>query len=802
MACSNVGRNWRLSTSSRIQTSPGAVTRSGGRTFEELLNAGIDVYTTMNIQHLESLNNVVAKISRVNVRETVPDHVVDRADQIAVIDLPAEDLIQRLHEGKVYVPETAQLALQHFFSPGNLTALRELLLRSAAERVDADVLNWRRARAIEQPWRTQERLMVLIGASADSLRLVRLGKRLAGPGQAPWIVAHVSRSRDGAEALDACLAEAFKLAEELGAQTMLLNGQDLVAEILAAATEHNVTQIVVGRSRNRLRTFALQRSLASDLVRRAADLDVIVAAAGEGREERGVRLSNRSNWARAGWRAYAEAAAVTGACAAIALLLDPLLETANLGLVFLIGVLFAAVRGGVGPALFSSALSFLVFNYLLTEPRYTFNISSRRDTLTVVFYLVVALVTGQLAARVRVQIETIRANNRRIASLENFSRRLTGIVGRDDLGWVLVEYLRSTLALDAIVLMPGVDGKLAVAAGDPGRDGLTDGEKTAADWARHHKETAGRGTGTLPNCAWQFLPVLGRDATLAVLGVRPIDGRRALDPEQQRLLVAMRNQAGTALEKLQLATEMQRTRLLTETDKLRSSLLSSVSHDLRTPLVSIKGATTALLDLPGSLSEEDKHELLENVLEETDRLNRYVQNLIDMTRLGYGAISPRRDWCDVRDIVGAATRALKGSLKGHIVTPTIRAADELVHTDAALLGQVLVNLLDNAAKYSPPDGPIEIEARREAQDYFLTVCDHGAGIPVNERENVFDLFHRARAADQQPAGAGMGLAICKGLVESLAGDISISSRLGETGACITIRLPQPRQLPPSRERSE
>ena len=772
---------------------PGSRHEKRWQDIEELLEAGIDVYTAMNIQHLESLNDIVAKISRITVRETVPDHVLDRAAQIELVDLPPDDMIKRLHEGKVYVPETAQRALKHFFSPGNLTALRELVMRAAAKRVDADLQTWRRARAIEEPWPTQERLMVLVGDSLDSTGLVRLGRRLAGSGKAAWIVAHVGRP-DGESPREDHVAAALELAHELGAESVLLSGRDLVSEILDCATERNVTQIVVGRSRRRWRFLAFRRSLAAALLRHAKNIDITVAGAGVSleAEKRGrfkaLKLSERTR------KGYQEAAAVTAGCALIAWFLDPLLETANLGLVFLSGVLIAAVRAGVGPALLASGSSFVIFNFLFTAPRYTFVVSAEQDVLTLSFFLLVALVTGQLAARVRQQIETIRASNKRIASLEEFSRRLTGIVGRDDFSRVLIEYLRSTLSLDAIVLFRDYAAKLAVAAGDTS-GGLTDAEQAAAEWAYNHRKPAGRGTGTFRNSAWLFVPLMGREA-LGVLGVRTTDGRRTIGPEQQRLLLAMRDQAGTALERMQLATAMERTRLLTETEKLRAALLSSVSHDLRTPLVSIKGATTALLQLDGTLAATAKRELLENVVEETDRLNRYVQNLLDMTRLGYGAVTPRSHWRDVREIIGTARRALLCMLGERSVVISIGEGSEFIHTDTALLEQVVVNLLENAAKYSPADKPIEIEGRRQSLGYELSVCDQGPGISLAERDHVFDLFRRARAADQQPAGTGMGLAICKGFVEALGGTIQVADRPGGQGTRFVIRLPQPKQMPP------
>lgn len=761
----------------------------------ELLAAGIDIYTTLNIHHLESLNDIVAKISHVAVRETVPDRVLDGANQIELVDLPPDDLIKRLHEGKVYVPEAAEPALQHFFSPGNLTALRELAMRTAAERVEADMLTWRRARAIDQPWRTQERLMVLVGDSPDSARLVRLGRRLAAG--AAWLVAHVSRPDATVSTAGEHVSLAFKLAQELGAETVLLRGQDVVHEILECATERNVTQIIVGRSRRRWRHIALQRSLASALLRQVRGIDITVVAGGD-LLETGERapLSKPLSLSHRGWQGYMEAVAWTAGSALLAWFLDPWLETANLGLVFLTAVLISAARAGIGPALLSSCLSFLMFNFVLTEPRYTLYVDNERDVLTLTFFLLVALVTGQLAARARRQMETIRANNRRIASLEDFSRRLTGIVGRDDLAWVLAEYLRSMLSLEAVVLLRDHASKLVVVAGDPGRDGLTDTETTAAQWAFDHREPAGSGTGTLPASGWFFVPLLGREEPLGVLGVRAADRRRSIDAEQQRLLFAMRDQAGVALEKVDLATEVQRSRLMTEADKLRAALLSSVSHDLRTPLVSIKGATTALMELDDALPATDKRELLENVLTETDRLNRYVQNLLDMTRLGYGALKPRWDWCDIRDIFGAAVRDLKHALDGRPINVTVAPGEELIRTDAGLLEQVLVNLLENAAKYSPADTAVDLAGRRRGDSYELRVSDHGPGIPHGERERVFDVFHRARATDQKTAGTGMGLAICKGFVEALGGTIEVSSSANVGGCTVRIRLPQPRDASP------
>lgn len=779
---------------------PGSRHEKRWQDVEELLAAGIDVYTTLNVQHLASLNDVVARISRITVRETVPDRVLEEADQIELVDLSPDDLVRRLGEGKVYVPETAARALQHFFSQGNLTALRELAMRAAAERVDADVLNWRRARAVEEPWPTQERLMVLIGDSPQSLRLVRLGKRLADRRSASWIVANVGRPASTTGRGDHA-ARALRLAEELGADTVLLSGQDLVAAILDSANERNVTQIVVGRSARPWRFLTLRRSLAGALVREAHNIDITIAAAGNPAEVTERTPPDRRKLSFTGWRGYAEAAAAAACCTLISWLVHPFVLNANLGLVFLTGVLVAALRGGVGPALFASALSFLVFNLLFTEPRFTFYVTSQQDVLMLAFFLLVAVVTGQLAARVRHQLDSIQSNSRRIALLEDFSRRLTGIVGQEDFAVVLTKYLESTLGVRAIVLKKHYSSRLVVVAGDAGRGGLTDTEQAAAEWAFQRRENAGRGTGTLPGSFWFFVPVRGKEDCLAVLGVAAATGSGLLDPEQKRLLFAMRDQAGIALERLLLTAEMERSRLLIETDKLRSALLSSISHDLRTPLVSIKGTASALLELGDVLDSADKRELLENLLAEGERLNRYVQNLLEMTRLGYGAVKPHSDWCDVRDIAAAAVRGLKGFLGPRTVQVSVRPGEELIYTDNQLLEQVLVNLIENAAKYSPADSAISVEAGRDGDEYELSVCDLGPGIPPAELERVFDMFHRVDVTDQRAFGTGMGLAICKGLIEALGGRIRALAWRDGTGTRINMRLPQPRGQPSTR-RSE
>jgi two-component system, OmpR family, sensor histidine kinase KdpD len=755
---------------------------------QELLDAGIDVCTTLNVQHLESLNDVVAQITHVQTRETVPDRVLASADQIELIDLSPDDLIKRLHEGKVYVPDAAERAVQHYFSRGNLTALRELAMRAAAERVDADVMNWRRARAVEEPWVTQERILVLVGDSADSPRLVRLGKRLADRRGASWIVAHVTSSSAEVESSGGRATEALDLAERLGAEIATLTGLDLVSETIAYARARNVTQVLVGRSRRPWWRRLLQRPLAAALIDATEDIEITIASRATATPEDEPRKTLWFAWLEQ--RGYGTALFASALCTGVAWIVAPAVETASLGLVYLTGVLYVAVRVGLGPALATSVLCAVSFDYFFTEPRFSFVIS-REDLLSLLVFLLTAFVTGKLAARARSQIEDIRANSARATQLYDFSRRLAGAVGRDDLAWTIADDIGLTLNTSVIVLARGADGALAIIAGNAGRGGLVEAERGAAEWALEHDEPAGAGTGTLPSSTWLFLPVRDARVPIGVIGVQQADSTKLLTPDQRRLLFALRDQAALALGKARLADEMERAKLVTETEKLRSALLSSVSHDLRTPLVSIKGAATTLLELDATLTPAHKHELLEDLIEETERLNRFVQNLLDMTRLSYGAIVASRDWCDMREIAGEALRRLKRALTAHTVQIEIDPADALVHTDAVLLEQVLVNLLDNAAKYSPTDVPIRLHGGRAGRDYRIRVIDAGPGIPPKERERIFDMFHRARAKDQAPAGTGLGLSICRGLVEALGGTIEALPGENGVGTNMEIRLPQP-----------
>ena len=776
---------------------------------EEILDAGIDVYTTLNVQHLESLNDIVERISHVRVRETLPDRVLEKADDIELVDLPPEELLQRLREGKVYVPEQAQRAISHFFSRGNLMALRELSMRAAADRIDSEMLSYMQAKAIQGPWPTRDRLMVCISGSPASEQLIRLAKRIADRQQTPWIAAYVETGREGlaSERSKKQIQSTLALAEELGGEAVTLSGQEAASELLAYGVSRNVTRILVGRPRGHRLPLSFDYTVPGRLLRRGASFEITVANLQSGRgSDESFDQEPPSRFARhfGTGRQYLEASAAVAAATGFALLLDRVLVPADLSLIFLTAVLVVALRTGLWPALYTAAGSFLAFNFLFTHPRFTFNVAYQRDLLTIVFFLVIAVLIAHLASRLRNQMQTVREGAKRNALLYDFSRRIARAVGQEDLCWTVIEYAAETLAAQGIVLLADAGGDLQLTAGNPGGTGLIDLDNATARWCLEHNEPAGRGTGTLPACRWYFVPIRATGKPLGVLGISFESRTRGVTQEERRLLMAMRDQAGVALERMQLEWEMEQTQRVAETEKLRSALLSSVSHDLRTPLVSIIGSASTLVDMQNQLSVEHRADLTLTILEEAERLNRFVQNLLDMTRLGYGALEPKPDWIDLRDVIQEARRDLQRMLAQHPLKLDIPATFQLIYADATLLKQVMANLLENAAKYSTTASPITIAAVHDQRGFTVRVTDEGQGIPPNERENVFNMFHRVKAGDSRVAGTGLGLSICRGIIEAMNGTIAATTGPGGQGTTIEITLPDHGSplLPPAEEAAQ
>lgn len=755
---------------------------------EELLAAGIDVYTTLNIQHIEGLNDVVEQISGVKVRETIPDGVFATADEIELIDLPPEDLIKRLHEGKVYVPEQARRAVHHFFSPGTLTALREMALRHAAERVDRQMVDYMRAHAIAGPWPARERVLVCIDEKVDAQRLVRVAKRSAERRGAAWVVVTVETSRAYAltETEKDHIDEAMRLATQLGGETVTLQGDDVVASVLAFARERNATQIVVGRTRRG--RWSLGKSVTDRLIAETGDITVLVVGGSDNAKPKPVASPNRM--ALRDWLNLAFAVVVTGAATGVGFAVDKIgLPIANISVAYLMAVLLVALKGGLRPAILTSVASFLAFNFLFTEPRYTFAITDTQNILTVVFFLIASVVVSNMAARLRAQMQATKESARRTGNLYDFGRKITAAATLDDVLWAVVHHVAATIHGKSLVLMPAENG-LSIAAGYPPEDELDDKSAAAAEWAWAHGKIAGRGSTTLPVALWLFIPLKTGRGPVGILGVQMMEDADMPSPVQMRLLETLADQAAVAVERTLLVSDIETARVATERERLRSALLSSLSHDLRTPLVSIMGAASSLISYDEALDSDSRRELSQTIQDEAERLNRFVQNLLDMTKLGAGALKPRVDWADLHDIAGAAVDRAKRLARAHTIQIDIADDMPLLCVDAVLMEQVFFNLIDNACKYSPPNTAVKVWAIRTPKHIAIEVADQGPGIPPDDRERVFDMFYRVNQADSQ-SGTGLGLAICRGIVEAHGGTIHAEPGLHGAGTCIVIHLPLP-----------
>jgi two-component system, OmpR family, sensor histidine kinase KdpD len=760
---------------------------------EELLNAGIDVYTTVNIQHIESLNDVVAQITRVRVREIVPDQILDRADAIELVDLTPDDLIQRLKEGKVYVPKQAERALKHYFSPANLTALRELALRRTAERVDEQLLEHMKARAITGPWAAGERILVCVNEDPRSAGLVRHASRLADRLHASWtaLCIETARSLQFSEEERDRITETLRLAERLGGEaiTVPAAARSIADDVIGYAQKNNITHIIVGKS-TRSRWFEMVHgSVVHDLVRRAGNISVHVIA-GEDLAEQSPARAKLATDASEPFDPLPYIVALLAVAAALgaSLLLRPLLGIENVDLLFLTAIVGVAVRYGLWPSLTASVAASLCYNFFFLPPVYTFTITDPTNLAAFVLFATLSILVSNLAARGQVRTVTAHERVRTVESLYAFSRKLAGAGTLDDVLWATAYQIASMLKV-RVVLLLAQNGSIGLKAGYPPEDTLDEADLAAAKWAWERNRPAGRDSDALPGAKWLFLPMRTGRGAIGILGITREEPGTLLRVEQRRLLDALSDQGALAIERVHLVEDIDRVRRLAETDRLRSALLTSISHDLRTPLAAVLGAAGALRDLPKSLDEAAKAELVATIVEEAERLNRFIANLLDMTKLESGAVVPNASLHDVGEIVGSALRRAGKMLAKHRVELEIGPDLPMVMLDAVLFEQALFNLLDNAAKYAPPGSSIRIQGWRDGDSVRLQVLDEGDGIPPGDLERIFDKFYRAQKTDQVRAGTGLGLAISRGFVEALQGTITAANRSDRTGAVFTITLP-------------
>jgi|WetSurMetagenome_2_1015567.scaffolds.fasta_scaffold03881_4 two-component system, OmpR family, sensor histidine kinase KdpD len=749
---------------------------------QELLAAGIDVYTTLNVQHIESLNGVVAQITGVSVAERIPDSVFEQADEVELVDLPADELIQRMKEGKVYFPQVAEQALGSFFRPGNLIALRELALRRTADRVDVQMQRYRMDHAVGETWPTAERVLVCLGPSPYGQHLVRSARLLASRLKAEWIALYVENSHQGGMAPSdrEQLERTLRLAEQLGGKAVTLTAENTAEEILAFARARNVSKILLGKPPRAGIWRILRRDFVSDLIRESGGIDVYIM--GGTAEERLARIRSARRPKRR-WAPYLYGLAVVAAASALSALLKPYVEPVNLAMIYLLGVAVVATRLGVGPSILASIASVALFDFLFVPPYLTFAVGDSQYLITFVVMTLVALLISTLAARARLQAERARAAQSRTEALADLTQQLARARDSASVAAVAVRHLSEQYEAQSAVFLPDGSGDLCVVSEFEASFAARTSESSVARWVFDHGEPAGLDTDTLPGSDALYLPLIASGETLGVVGIRPQQSTDEMMSEVRHRVESVVGQTALALERTALAERARQAQVEAEAERLRSGLLSSVSHDFRTPLASIVGASSAIAT--GDLDASEVKELGQSIYDESQRLSRFVANLLDMTRLESGALAPARELQPIEEVIGAALGRVKARLAGRVITLRLPEALPLVGIDARLMEQVFINLLENVARHTPEGTPVEITGAQEGKHLVVRVDDHGPGLRPGTEEKVFEKFFRS---SEHSESSGLGLAICHAIVTAHSGAIRAASRPGG-GATFTVTLP-------------
>ena len=768
---------------------------------EELLAAGVHVWTTLNVQHLDSLNDVVGGITGVRVWETVPDHVFDDADEVLVVDLPPDELLQRLKQGKVYLGPQAERAAEHFFRKGNLLALRELALRRTADRVDGQMQAWRRRNAVAsaQPvWPNRGALLACVAAGQPGEKVARAGARLAAQLDVPWHAVHVQApAQMHSDAQRQAALRVLKLAQELGATTATLTGPDLPQALVRYAREHNLSRLVLGRQMRaswRLSQWPSPRqwrwpgrpSLAVAVLAAADDLDVLqvaVPAAVAPRPQSAPPASTRPT----AWRGYAWAVAVCTATALVALPLHGVFELTNIVMLFLLATVAVALRWGRGPAVLAAFVGVALFDFVFVPPRYSLAVSDVQYLVTFAVMLVVALVIGQLTAGLKVQANAATEREHRVRGLYEMTRDLSAALLPEQVAEIGARFLRAEFGADfgmkSALLVADAENRLQLL---PGATAAVDAGVT--QWAYDQGQAAGRGTDTLPASSALVLPLKAPMRVRGVLVLEPAAGKQRLfGPEQRRLLDTCASLLAISLERIHYIEVAQSSTVQMESERLRNSLLSAISHDLRTPLASLLGLADTL-DMTRPPPSAAQAEITQRIRASALRMNALVNNLLDMARLQSGAVRLNLQWQPLEEVLGSALAAVVPALAGRPVQVQLAPELPLLHLDAVLIERVFVNLLENAAKYTPAGSAITIAARVVADEVEVTVDDQGTGLPAGREEALFQKFERGAKESATP-GVGLGLAICRAIVTAHGGRITASTHSGG-GARFLMQFPR------------
>jgi two-component system, OmpR family, sensor histidine kinase KdpD len=756
----------------------------------ELLDAGINVYTTINVQHLESLNDVVARITSVWVKETVPDALFDQADEISLVDIPSEELLKRLAEGKVYIaPEAKKRAAQNFFKKSNLIALRELALRRTAERVDALMDVYKTKDGGAQGWSGADRILVCIGPDALSSKLVRVAKRMANGLKSPWSVIylenerHFRLSREGQEAVERTL----RLAERMGGKSEIVQGQNATEDILAHARAHGITKIIVGKTPKPRWREVLSGTLADQLIRHSGNIDVYVVTG----DLEDKKILKTAFWmTHASWQAYAAAMAMMLFCTLLLLPLRPYMEPVNLVMAYVIGIVSIALRYGRGPSLLMTIVSAMCVNYFFVQPYYSFKLTQEHHIITLAVLMITGVIISTQTSRLRMQVISARRREKNTSTLFAMSRELSANRGKITLAQIASQHLAEVLDSDIFLWLPDDKGKLQTVVAEAEAEARSFDpvrEESVANWAFTHKQNSGLGTDTLPSAKALYVPLIGSGGVVGVIGLMPHDSTlTSYATDRLELIDALASITATAIERATAAELVEKTIVDSESEKLRNILLSSVSHDLRTPLAAITGAASTLLLESNKITEEFKMELLRSIHEEGARLARMVTNLLDVSSLESGSVKLNKDLYFIEELIGSALMRAESTLSKHKVLTNIEHGLPLLRMDGLLIEQVLINLLENAAEYTPPDSTVTISAVTVKPDIHVIITDNGPGIAAGEEERIFDKFYANTTHDVK--GGGLGLAICRGIIHAHGGKIWAQNAT-TGGATLTFTLP-------------
>lgn len=762
---------------------PGMRHKKRWQDIKELLDRGIDIYTTLNVQHIESLNDDVSQIIHAPVRETVPDSMIEMADTIELVDLPPEALLKRLSEGKVYVPAQAEIAATSFFRKGNLIALRELALRAVARRVNAQVLLYRQGQGIKQIWPTVEKILVCVGSGPESLKLIRAAKRMVTSFHAEWIAVYVDKFSLGSyEERRSQAIQHLRFAEQLGAQTRIISGFEIVKEVMAFAREQNVTQIMIWKHAKWRWKDIFFPNLAHEFLRHCGDIDVYIMT-GERQKKSEKKIRDKQSGA---WQSYLLSISIVLLTTVIDFFLYPYLSSSSLIMVYLLGMTSVALLGSVGPSVLGTILSVVAYDFFFISPIYSFSFKNKESFFTLVVMFIVAQVISQLTLMIRHQTAAARLNESQISALYTLSRQLSSRRGIDKLLDLGIHYISDLFDSKIIALLPHNE-HLMIRARCKTNQELDSKELGIAQWVYELGQKAGLGTDSLPFSNALYIPLLGSQEVIGVLRIHPRKAENLDSPEKINLLEACVNQIALALEVDGLHDMKKSSELQTEKDRARSSLLKSISRDLRAPLLVITGAASTQIEMAKTLDVRAIRKIGKDIYFEAEQLSRLINNLLQITYLESEAITLQKQLLSLKDLIDLIVQSSTKKLGKRSIKIIVPDDLPLVPFDSSLIQEVFLNLLDNAVKFTPSDSPIEISVLREKNKVVVSIKDRGPGIVLDEVNQLFEKYYRGRMLTSE-RGLGLGLAICRIIIEAHGGKIWAENR-EEGGAVFRFTLP-------------